>query len=142
MDKYRDVPIISADDDCIYTCNFAEKLYNKWLENKNCFISVWQYPTRYKNTIHGFGCISLHPPYYYGEYGLKFLNEKVIDRNQDDDYYMVLRSKLNLNKYAFIPGRLKDYLEFHDSICPLSAIYEKNSYTNISVSVYEREIKV
>ena len=28
MDKYRDVPVISADDDCIYTCNYAQELYD------------------------------------------------------------------------------------------------------------------
>lgn len=39
MDKYRDVPIISADDDCLYTCNYAEELYKKWLENKTCVIT-------------------------------------------------------------------------------------------------------
>ena len=39
MDKYRTVPVISADDDCIYTCNYAQELYDKWLENPNCVIS-------------------------------------------------------------------------------------------------------
>lgn len=39
MDKYRDVPVISADDDCVYVCNYAQKLYNKWMENKNCVIT-------------------------------------------------------------------------------------------------------
>jgi hypothetical protein len=39
MDKYRDVPVISADDDCIYTCNYAEELYQKWTENENSVIS-------------------------------------------------------------------------------------------------------
>ena len=34
MDKYRDVPVISADDDCIYTCNYAQELYDKWIESK------------------------------------------------------------------------------------------------------------
>ena len=35
MDKYRDVPVISADDDCIYTCNYAQELYDKWDKNTN-----------------------------------------------------------------------------------------------------------
>ncbi len=30
MDKYRDVPIISADDDMIYVWNYADDLYNHW----------------------------------------------------------------------------------------------------------------
>ena len=38
MQKYREVPIISADDDCIYNCNYAQELYDKWTENKNSII--------------------------------------------------------------------------------------------------------
>lgn len=35
--KYLNIPIISADDDCLYICNYAEELYKKWEENKtNC----------------------------------------------------------------------------------------------------------
>ena len=26
--RYTDIPIISADDDCVYTCNYAQMLYN------------------------------------------------------------------------------------------------------------------
>ena len=38
MDKYRDVTVISADDDCIYLKNYAEKWYNEWLKNKKSII--------------------------------------------------------------------------------------------------------
>ena len=30
MDKYRTVPIISADDDLEYICNYADELYKLW----------------------------------------------------------------------------------------------------------------
>ena len=39
MDKYRDVPVISADDDCIYTCNYAQKLYDEWVKHPHCVIT-------------------------------------------------------------------------------------------------------
>lgn len=39
IDKYRNVPVISADDDCIYKCNYAELLYNAWLQNKDSIIT-------------------------------------------------------------------------------------------------------
>ena len=58
MDKYRDVPVISADDDCIYTCNYAQELYDKWTENKNS-------PVIYRNikiTYYMQGPCSLYPP--------------------------------------------------------------------------------
>jgi hypothetical protein len=37
--KYPKVPIITADDDCIYTCNYANKLYDIWQHNKTCIIT-------------------------------------------------------------------------------------------------------
>lgn len=39
MQKYRECPIILADDDLIYTENMAEFLYEKWVENKNSIIA-------------------------------------------------------------------------------------------------------
>ena len=57
MDKYRNVPVIAADDDVIYQIGYAEKLYQKWLENKDCIISndcVWFPPyivSRGQNTL-------------------------------------------------------------------------------------------
>lgn len=57
MDKYRNVPVISADDDVIYQQGYAEKLYQKWTENKDCVISngcEWYAPyivSRGQNTL-------------------------------------------------------------------------------------------
>lgn len=45
MDKYRDVPVISADDDCIYTCNYAQELYDKWKETKSDYVTYNLTPT-------------------------------------------------------------------------------------------------
>ena len=44
-DKYRDVPVISADDDCIYTCNYAQELYDKWKETKSDYVTYNLTPT-------------------------------------------------------------------------------------------------
>lgn len=44
LDKYRTVPVISADDDCIYTCNYAEELYQKWLQTNYDGIIVYDCP--------------------------------------------------------------------------------------------------
>jgi hypothetical protein len=32
--KYRTVPIISADDDCLYKCNYAEELLHKYISTR------------------------------------------------------------------------------------------------------------
>lgn len=62
--KYKEVPIISADDDCLYTCNYADELYNKSLEAPNDVIRYnmynkddkWQYTQ---------GPCTLYPPKYH-----------------------------------------------------------------------------
>ena len=45
MDKYRDVPVISADDDCIYICNYAQELYDKLKETNADYITYNLTPT-------------------------------------------------------------------------------------------------
>ena len=55
------MPIISADDDCIYVCNYAEELYNKWSDNKD-------YPVIYRKSMFEYclcGPATIYPPQYY-----------------------------------------------------------------------------
>lgn len=91
MDKYKDVPVISADDDCIYTCNYAEILYNKWLSNKNKNISF----TREKSGVL-WGYSTLHTPYRYGDVSkllasINFCLSK--GSTHDDLFYFLLNKK-------------------------------------------------
>ena len=78
MDKYRDVPVISADDDCIYSKNYAEELYQVWLKHKNHCISYWVENIRINRKVykHTGGQGTIYPPYCFGEDGLKKLNMK------------------------------------------------------------------
>lgn len=39
MNKYKGVPVISADDDCIYIRNYAQELYDKWKETKSDYVT-------------------------------------------------------------------------------------------------------
>lgn len=129
MDKYRDVPIISADDDCIYTCNYAQELYNAWVKNKiKCFSYIGN--TKYKNTIVISSQFSIFPPYCFLEYGLKFLNQKIINVQEDDGYYAVLRNKFNIG-VIILKRKLKDLIIFHDEILPLKNIYTKRKFNTL-----------
>lgn len=117
MDKYRDVPVISADDDCIYTCNYAQMLYDKWIKNKNSFITC--YGTKVRNTPHTGGAACLFPPYIFKTFGINILQESYIYTftNQDDNFYTVLRDKLNLKRYITL-NNFKHIYRFHDEIMP------------------------
>jgi hypothetical protein len=123
MDKYRNVPIISADDDNYYKFNYAEELYNKWLKHKNSFISY--YSRIYKDSVyHMGGNFTLFPPYAFKEYGIKWLNNDIIALKEDDPYYTLLRHKLKLfNRCITINKKVSDVIGYHDCIDPLLNVY-------------------
>lgn len=102
-EKYKEVPVISADDDCVYNYNYAEELYNEWCKHKDCLISECTTVGRYMTNVWGFATI--HPPH---SYNFEFA-EKIFDycskRNcfHDDmfySYYFKLKGKkiLSLHK--------------------------------------------
>lgn len=133
MDKYRDIPIISADDDCIYTCNYAKYLYDKWLDNKTAFVSCWGRKTR--NTFHLAGFGTLHPPFFYGVDGLKKLNKNIISRNDDDAYYTAFRIKRNFNNCICLNTEahltkhvINNYAIIQNELSPLSKEYLKKQF--------------
>lgn len=93
--KYKESPIISADDDCIYTCNYAEELYQKWLNN-NCVI---RYPKYFQKNHYVAGPYTLYPR--YEEFGKLLETEffkkiKIINLLGDDDFYNDVIAKYKL----------------------------------------------
>lgn len=125
MDKYRDVPVISADDDCIYICNYAEMLYNAWKNNMDCVITLGNGANgdrKQKYIPWPTGSKSLYPPYCFGEYGLKYLKEEIYKYTNDDDTYYAYLLKYFVNKkviFPFKPSEKNVYI-FHDEIEPMS----------------------
>ena len=123
MDKYRDVPVISADDDCIYTCNYAQELYNAWLMNKSVRFSL-QNASRFGLTILG-GCSVIYPPNYFSMFNLSILKQ-MTHLTEDDMLYALLSKKFNL-KGRSLRVDLKKFIIFSNSIKPLSAIRHYDS---------------
>lgn len=116
MDKYRDVPVISADDDCVYLCNYAEELYKKWERNKKYFVSYRT--SKSKNHIETWGFATIHPPYVYEEYGLLYLDKLEIKNNkhsQDDSYYAALRKKVNNENIIDFNRKFKQVVYVHNA---------------------------
>ena len=118
MDKYREVPIISADDDCIYTCNYAQMLYNLYKTNsKNPIVY-----SKLKMTCWTQGISTLYPPIYYQKLIEEFKYDKWKNKG-DDDYlgYFFNSHKikiLSLNKPKFP-------CYFHDEINPINGSFKK-----------------
>ena len=116
MDKYRDVPVISADDDCIYTCNYAKELYevlNK--HNKKCIV---RYTTR-----KGFFTQGPCTLYNVSAIDINYLLLKLKNRTDfryDDDFYS---KELNNLKYEIFSTNKTEHdfpFKFHDDIQPLT----------------------
>lgn len=121
IDKYRNVPVVSADDDNYPKFNYPEELYQEWLKDKSYFISYWGRP--YNNTMHLGGNFTITPPYAYGEYGVKCLCPEIVATREDDPYYTVLRDRLKLNKCKVLNRKVSDVIAYHDSIEPLVKLY-------------------
>ena len=119
MDKYRDVPVISADDDCIYTCNYAQELYDEWIESKKKLglISF----RKSKQVGCPVGCSLFHSPIIGKFYRSEFKNYKRKNL-QDDAFYFLVYTKYKIpfkalhNDFPCI---------FHDEIKPINGVSKK-----------------
>ena len=84
MDKYRHVPIISADDDCIYLFNYAEELYQKYLKY-NCMVTE----TTEGNGGNAFGYATIYPASFI-IVDKKILSAitQILKKSSHDDFFM------------------------------------------------------
>lgn len=138
LDKYREYPVISADDDCIYIENYVKILYDKWITDKN---SIWTYKRCcWLKNIFGNGPACLYPPYCFKEYGLKCLTQNIIHTYHDDIYYGILAKKLKIQIKQALDNNKHSPYKFHDEMAPLSRGKEVSG--SIAVQICEREIKL
>lgn len=117
INTYPDVPIISADDDCLYSSNYAEELYSTYLQtDKNTIVSY--YVGQKYGFVYPSGPWTLYPPNCFGKYGLSCLTESIIQMNSDDSYYSALAKKLNITIIQ-CPTHNTHY-DIHDAILGIS----------------------
>lgn len=113
MQKYNNVPIISADDDCMYLYNYADELYSNWIKHKNAVFTYKRFVLQSHifqhgpATIYPSGVISLD----IGELS------KVLDTNADDVYigYKLEQANVQIKELS-----TKVPYIFHDCTEPLS----------------------
>ena len=126
MDKYRDVPVISADDDCIYTCNYAQELYDLYLETNGQFPIIYRYV---KKTYYMQGPCTLYPPYFFKELINNFNYEDWKEKG-DDDYYSDFFKKNNIEVYKTKNKKYPCF--FHDEISPLHGSKQHPEWIKLS----------
>lgn len=99
MEKYKDVPIVSADDDLIYNRNYAEELYREYLVRRNYFSISY----RHKKMQTNCGPATIYNPKYYNLI-LSSFNRKFVDCVEDDMFmqYVIEKNKL---KQKFISNK-------------------------------------
>lgn len=93
MAKYKDVPVISADDDCIYKYNYAEELYKYSLKHKNAIIS--ETTSSQLGILGAWGYATLHPPIYNIDHLLNVVEYVTRFNNYHDDILYATYAKLN-----------------------------------------------
>lgn len=125
MHEYPDVPVISADDDNIYTCNYAEDLYQTWIKNKECLITVFPYKLIHRTA----GPSTLYFPKCFGDFDVftELENNSHLDiyEHADDGFYEMLRGKYKNPK---IISLVKQVFISHDTTKPLGQIYGQKSF--------------
>ena len=159
MDKYRNIPIISADDDCIYKWNYADYLYNIW-ENDKSLNHIFP---RHNKMVTGCGACSLYSPYCFKN-AYQLLNDKIISTIEDDMFYQYLIDRLSLKQY-YLPDKwpfsqINDNdalnITYKDKKLPeqrkienykiydelnLSIIYGYNPKVNVNITTYPKRDK-
>lgn len=125
MDKYPNVPVISADDDKTYIINYAEELYNKWLENKDSLVTIY-FEMLYKRTA---GPSTLYYPHCFGNFNVyeELNNNKHLEiyKSADDGFYEMLRGKYKNSNIICIK---KNPFTGHDENEPLVKVYGNNNF--------------
>lgn len=89
MDKYKDVPVISADDDYIYRYNYANELYQQWQKMPHSLICM-------KKGEDPYGFATLHPPKIYNlATAIPVFDECLNHHCSHDDGYYAEIARLN-----------------------------------------------
>lgn len=113
MDKYRDIPVISADDGCVYIRNYAEELYQKWLYDKNKIIAFNVHKSEYTGGGGGNGIC--YPPFCFCSCGTDILKQyqKILIQNPNDDRFIGCLSTLLKIKWKEMPYRRTNYINLN-----------------------------
>ena len=83
IEKYKGIPVISADDDCLYICNYAEQLYQQWVQTG---ANIVRYTPRAKQITQG-PCTLYSLPHTLVRKFIDSLTDEQISESQDDPVF-------------------------------------------------------
>lgn len=145
MEKYKDVPVISADDDCIYKYNYAEELYTAWVVHKNAIISFYAAP--YKDVYITGGYATLYPAGMLSD-RIELINRTLKRSNKifcygDDPFYAAINHAFHLASYHILNKRITEVCITHNEINPLHNEYNNLNKTKImtALQAYANRLK-
>ena len=129
MSKYQTIPIISADDDCLYTCNYAEELYQCYLKSnlKNAPIT---YNKVHDNPYITEGPCTLYPPKIAALFSALVLPKLDVLSSQssaDDTLFEHIFKALKI-QMQFCHPHEKLPLKFHTKVGALNPSQYNNPY--------------
>ena len=113
MRVYSSVPIISADDDCMYICNYAQIMYDKWLQHPDDCVKYTQEGdykgTQGPSTLYNPKCFSL----LLNEFDKRYADNVSAYSGMDDAF---MSETLLNNGYKIIPCSSHYCFRFHNEI--------------------------
>ena len=130
MDKYRTVPVISADDDCIYTCNYAQELYDKWAKDRKSIYTYDLNPGKSRGYSWCRGPATIYPINVFHTI-VPFLSKVRLKRYVDDDAFICAIRLIKHISMTYMNKSFSNICIFHTKVSPNS----NNGYDAI------REIK-
>jgi hypothetical protein len=87
--RYKTVPVITADDGCVYTFNYADVLYKEWQRNKKSIIGFKEFKSC-KIPCFGSGYGVIYPPYCFKDYAVTAIEKyaPILIQNPNDDRFI------------------------------------------------------
>ena len=127
--RYPSMPIVTADDDCLYLVNYADMMYSVWKRNKTCIVTLGKgangnkelnmepWPT---------GSKSLYPPYCFKNLWVSLV-DKICDKTNDDDtfYAFFINHVFHYRIISPFTDDERNVYVFHDCIDALSSNKKK-----------------
>lgn len=135
MEKYKGIPIVSADDDLLYTRDFATELYEKYAKNKNVFSVSY----RHSKMVTNCGAATLYNPKYYNLI-LSSFNKKFVDF-YEDDMFMQFISEKNKLQQVFLGDDFPCKMFDKNDKTALSILYKNNKTPNERKTRYFSEFE-